>query len=254
MQEINNYKLHIGLLAAMPEEIGITKEHLKRIRKYNYGDLEIYSGIWQREDTKEEVLVSIAWSGWGKVSAARATIRIISNEMGKGIDYFIFTGLAGAVKENLKPFDIVISDAVVHHDMDARPLFKKYVIPSLKRAKLEPDQKINKNIFNCLTELKSRDLNNNFGNVYEGLIASGDIFISDRTKLLNLQKDFPDLYAVEMEGAAFAQVCYQENIKWTIVRVISDKADGTAANDFSVFLEKYKSISWQLIENILSSI
>ena len=254
MREVNNYKLHIGFLAAMPEEIGIAKKNLKKIRKYNYGDLEIYSGMWQKKDSDEEVLVSIAWSGWGKVSAARATIRMISNQLGKCIDYFIFTGVAGAVKENLNPFDIVISDSVIHHDMDARPLFDKYVIPSLNKVILEPDQKIKKNIFNSLSDLKSRDLNNNFGNVYEGLIASGDLFISDKTKLLEIQKDFPDLYAVEMEGAAFAQVCYQEDIKWALVRVISDKADGSAGKDFSIFLKKYKSISWQLIEKILCSI
>ena len=171
--------------------------------------------------------------------------------MRKSIDYFIFTGVAGAGKENLKPFDIVISDAVVHHDMDARPLFNKYVIPSLNIVKLEPDQKINQNIFDCLSKLQSENLNNYFGNVYKGLIASGDMFISDKAKLLEIQKDFPILYAVEMEGAAFAQVCYQENIKWSIVRVISDKADGSAGNDFPIFLEKYKLISWKLIENIL---
>ena len=73
----------------MPEEIGIAKENLKIISKYNYGDLEIYSGVWQNKDSCEEFLVTIAWSGWGKVSAARAAIRIISNEMRKSIDYFI---------------------------------------------------------------------------------------------------------------------------------------------------------------------
>ena len=34
----------------------------------------------------------------------------------------------------------------------------------------------------------------------------------------------------------------------------SYKADGSAGNDFPIFLEKYKLISWKLIEKILYSI
>jgi len=253
LEEVINYKLHIGLLAAMPEEIGIAKDNLTKIREYNYGDLKIYSGIWRNKFSNEETLISMAWSGWGKVSASRAATRIISNNLGKSIDYFIFTGVAGAVKDHLEPFDILISDSVIQHDMDARPLFDKYVIPSLNKNKLFPDQIINQKIISCLSKLKSRDLKNNFGNIYKGLIASGDLFIDNKIKLLEILKDFPDLCAVEMEGAAFAQVCCQEDIKWTIVRVISDKADNSAGNDFSIFVEKYKSISWKLIESIFMS-
>ncbi len=57
-----------------------------------------------------------------------------------------------------------------------------------------------------------------------------------------------------MEGASVAQVAYQEGIPWVIVRVISDSADEKAADNFNIFLEKYKELSWNLIETLLRNI
>ena len=54
-----------------------------------------------------------------------------------------------------------------------------------------------------------------------------------------------------MEGAAFAQVAFQEKINWIILRVISDEANDSADIDFSEFLEKYKKYSWELINSFL---
>ncbi|MDC2974969.1 hypothetical protein OAX47_02100 [Prochlorococcus sp. AH-736-K09] len=45
-----------------------------------------------------------------------------------------------------------------------------------------------------------------------------------------------------MEGAAVAQVAEQENIPWIILRVISDSADDSAADDFSRFILKYSNV------------
>ena len=42
--------------------------------------------------------------------------------------------------------------------------------------------------------------------------------------------------AVEMEGAAFAQVAFQEKVDWLLIRIISDEANEEASNDFKEFL------------------
>ena len=57
--------------------------------------------------------------------------------------------------------------------------------------------------------------------------------------------------AIEMEGAAFAQVASQENISWIILRVISDGANESAAQVFTEFVSDYKIHSWNLIKTIL---
>ena len=93
----------------------------------------------------------------------------------------------------------------------------------------------------------------NFGSINKGLIGTGDLFISDVNVLKNITKDIPQLSAVEMEGASFAQVAYQENLKWILVRVISDNANNSADQDFSTFIKEYKTASWELISVFLKS-
>ena len=94
------------------------------MKSKKYGDFEIFTGEWVNI-LNCKILISVAWSGWGKVSAARATTRLISNNFSDiKINLIIFTGVAGAVDLNLKQWDIVISEAVMQHDFDASPLFK----------------------------------------------------------------------------------------------------------------------------------
>ena len=56
----------------MPEEIGTFIKNLIDISEYNYGDLKIYTGFWV-DPKRKKILISLAWSGWGKVSSSRAT-------------------------------------------------------------------------------------------------------------------------------------------------------------------------------------
>ena len=81
--------LHIGLLGAMPEEIGSDLSHLTDLSCSDHGDLKIHRGFWS-----DKVDLSLAWSGWGKVSAARAATRLLASD--PSIDLLVFTGVAGA--------------------------------------------------------------------------------------------------------------------------------------------------------------
>jgi len=241
--------MHIGLLGAMPEEIGNALESLTNIKEKKYGDLTLFSGEWSKE-----IAITIAWSGWGKVSAARATTRLLSCDLNKKpIDFILFTGVAGGVDINLNQWDIIISSKVIQHDMDASPLFPKFVVPAIKSETLSANQFIVDWIYDSLVSVKKNNIKP-FGNISKGLIATGDQFISEKKILNKLYSEIENLKAVEMEGAAFAQVAYQENIPWCILRVISDNADELAADNFEEFLEKYEQCSWNLIEIILKRI
>ena len=46
----------------------------------------------------------------------------------------------------------------------------------------------------------------------------------------------PDALAVEMEGAAVAQVCHDFARPFAVMRTISDRADDSAHSDFSRFV------------------
>ena len=87
--------LHIGVLGAMPEEIGSDLSHLQQLWNEKHGDLTIHHGSWG-----EGIRLSLAWSGWGKVSAARAATRLLCSA--PDIDLLLFTGVAGAADPDLE--------------------------------------------------------------------------------------------------------------------------------------------------------
>ncbi len=238
----------------MPEEVGVILDNLTCVKSSKFGDFEVFCGKLIISDFKE-VFVSVAWSGWGKVSAARAATRLISSNLYTlPVEIILFTGVAGAVEKKLKQWDIVLSESVMQHDMDASPLFEKYVIPAVNKIKIFPNNELLEIIFNSLKEEIDKKNLPEFGNVYKGLIATGDMFISDRNKIIQLSKEIKNLMAVEMEGAAFAQVAYQEKIDWLVIRVISDEADEKASNDFAKFLKEYKLNSFDLIKLFIKAL
>ena len=86
-----------------------------------------------------EIKIFAAWSGWGKVNASYAATRLISeaDKQNLNLDFILFTGVAGAACSSLSQWDIVVAKSFIQHDMDARPLFKQYVIPGLKLHQLK---------------------------------------------------------------------------------------------------------------------
>lgn len=232
----------------MPEEVGVILENMKSIKSKKFGDLELFTGKLILNNSKE-ILITTAWSGWGKVSAARATTRLLaSNCNSTPVEIAIFTGVAGAIDKRLKQWDVILSDSVMQHDMDARPLFDKYVIPAINNKKIFPNSSLLENIFNEFQKEFNQNRLSNFGSLYKGLIATGDMFISEKEKIIQLSSEISEISAVEMEGAAFAQVAFQEKVDWLVLRTISDEANENAQSDFSEFLNKYKLNSYDLIK------
>ena len=247
---------HIGILCAMPQEIGTALTYLRNTIVNHYGDLKIYSGdLFLNNESTNPIYLSIAWSGWGKVSSARAATRLIANKYKNiNISALFFFGVAGAINTNLKQWDIILSKKLVQHDMDARPIFKKYVIPTIKNKYLLADMNIVNWSFNQIQQAKSKGLLKNFNNVYNGLIATGDKFVSDNCEVEKLRNEFDDLLCVEMEGASVAQVAIQEKIPWLIIRVISDNANKSSHKDFDEFIDIYKDKSSEIVMTLIKNI
>ena len=152
------------------------------------------------------VRLSLAWSGWGKVSAARAT-RLLASD--SSIDLLVFTGVAGAADPALRQWDLVLADAVVQHDMDARPLYPRFTLPALNQAQLNRSRHGSTGP-KLSARSPQRRRADGFTRPSSGLIATGDRFIGDPTVLQALRDALPNTRAVEMEGAAVAQVAEQE--------------------------------------------
>ena len=236
--------LHIGLLGAMPEEIGSDLSHLKQHSSTHHGDLTLHQGGWG-----DGVRLTLAWSGWGKVCAARAATRLLA--AAPDLDLLLFTGVAGAADAALQQWDVVLADAVMQHDMNASPLFPRFTLPPLNSDRLQPDPEWLAWASRALDAARTAGELKGFGTIRPGLIATGDQFIGDAAVLQELKAALPDLQAVEMEGGAVAQVAEQEEVPWLVLRVISDGADEAAAQSFSDFVQVYEHRAWSLIEALL---
>lgn len=184
--------------------------------------------------------VLLALSGIGKVAAA-ATAAILA-ERAQAI---VMIGTAGGIGPGVRPGDVVVADALLQHDVDPRPLFPRWEAEGTVR--FLPDPTLTATLRDAARRvvdgqrLRPHDSFRSLGiaapSLHTGLIVSGDQFISTRQESDRLRADLPDALAVEMEGAALAQVCTTAGIPFALARTVSDRADDVAHLDFPPFLE-----------------
>lgn len=166
-------------------------------------------------------------SGFGKVAAA-STVTTMLDRFGSQM--IVFTGVAGALHTTVQRGDVVLATELLQHDFDASPIVPRFVIPSLQVDRIAADE--------ALTDRCAEAALAAGATVHRGLVISGDQFIDTVFAKANLQSYFPDALAVEMEGAAVAQVCAQRQVPFAVVRAVSDSADEDAAVDFLEFVDE----------------
>ena len=242
-------------MGALPEEINGILLLMDEQQEHSLGMRTYYTG------KINGIKTVVVFSRWGKVAAAATVASLVLTFK---ISEIIFTGVAGAVKDQLKIGDIVIAKRLIQHDMDARPLIDQFEIPLLGKTFFESPAAQVDIAVNAVNELIENDHLHTviaadelkkFGiekpQVFTGDIASGDKFFSVKTEKEKLLLTIPSILCVEMEGAAVAQVCYEYGIPFTIIRTISDTADEGSVADFPLFIQKISGIySAEIIKNI----
>ena len=231
----------IGIISAMQEEVQMLLNNLSNVETVEKGKRTYYTG---KLFSKKVVIV---FSRWGKVAAAATTVQLINDF---DLEELIFTGVAGAIKPELEIGDIVVGTNLYQHDLNAVPFFEPYEIPILKKAFIETND-------NTKLLAACHDFVNEYNHyinaetakefriakpaIFEGDIASGDQFISSLEKIKELNEGIPSAVCVEMEGAAVGQVCYEYDIPFSIIRIISDESNNNAHIDFPKFADKIAS-------------
>ncbi|MBO5793675.1 MAG: 5'-methylthioadenosine/S-adenosylhomocysteine nucleosidase, partial [Bacteroidaceae bacterium] len=71
--------------------------------------------------------------------------------------------------------------------------------------------------------------------ILEGLICTGDQFITAKEELQKIKSAHPEGLAVDMESAAIAQVCHLHQIPFLSFRIISDTPG--VENHFEQYLD-----------------
>ncbi|MBE4908070.1 5'-methylthioadenosine/S-adenosylhomocysteine nucleosidase [Bacillus luteolus] len=213
--------MKVAIIGAMEEEVTILRETIENREDTTIAGCEFTTGTIHGQE------VILLKSGIGKVNAAMSTTLLLQNF---NPTYVINTGSAGGYLESLNVGDIVISSEVRHHDVDVTAFNYEYgQVPGLPAA-FSADQKLVDIAEKCASTIENVQ-------VVKGLIATGDSFMNDPERVEFVRTKFTELYAVEMEAAAIAQVCFQFGTPFVITRALSDIAGKESNVSFENFLE-----------------
>lgn len=228
--------MKIGIIVAMEEEIKYLIKAFEHYELHEIASQKFYEGMIQGTE------VAVVQSGIGKVNASIASSLLIEHFK---VETIINTGSAGAIQTGLSIGDLVISTELAYHDVDNRIFNYQYgqipQMPEFYQADAELIHKINDS---SGEEIK----------VHQGLIVSGDSFVSSKAEIKRIKKYFPNALVTEMEGAAVAQTCYQFQIPFVVIRAVSDTADDTADIDFDEFVQLAGRRSAELVITFLKNI
>lgn len=237
-------------IQAVLEVLEVDSRQVKGMRTYYVGRLY-------------EKPVVLVFSRWGKVASATTATQLINDFK---IDQIVFTGVAGAIDKDLQIGDIIVGKQLFQHDMNASPLVDTYEVPLLGKNSFLTDSSKRpvlleacKNFLDQKEAFLSSKLLTEFNiispKVIESDIASGDQFISEKSQCDIISEGLPSVKCVEMEGAAVAQVCFEYNKPFSIIRTISDNANNNAHIDFPKFAHEIASnYALGILKNYLSSI
>lgn len=191
----------IGCIAAMPSELKAITERMEDKHEDHIAKMVFVRGKLEGLDT-----VAVL-SGVGKVAAAMAATLICYLYKPKAL---IHVGVAGGLKEDQKVMDLVISDEIFQADFDTTPIdgpegLGKVFYTNSKLSAAAVDA------------AKRMDIPWSIG-----AVASQDLFMSREEDFKKLMANFPNSACSEMEGGAVAQVAYDFDVPFIVLRTLSD--------------------------------
>ena len=226
-----------GIIAAMQEEMQEIQKIMKNIQK-----IEIYGLNFIKGEINDKLVVLVE-AGVGKVNATR-TAQLLIDKF--DIDAVINIGSAGSANDKLNIGDIVIGKKLVQHDFDITAFDHPKGFISNVGQYMESDKELIEKIEGTVEQLNDKEFK-----IKIGTIASGDIFCTELS-MKNKIKDKFDADAIEMEGAAIAQVCKLDNIPFIVIRGISDSPNGNNAITFEQYLQKASHRCAEIIKKFIN--
>ena len=248
---------HVGVIGAMAEEVERLHQHL------DAETLTEDAGRVYRHGVLASQRVTVVQSRIGKVAAALTAASLIRDHQ---VDAIVFTGIAGALHDDLGIGDVVVASELVQHDLAGPPeMFARGEIPFLGVVELDTDPTLRAAAVAAATEFVSHgltstvlaeqldDLGIGRPSIHVGQVATGDEFIEGELKDI-VRRRTPNACCVDMEGAAVAQVCHElGGVPLCVIRAISDLSSGTASVDFPRFLDQLAShYSYEILRRMFA--
>lgn len=230
--------MKIGIIGAMEPEVAILRESIANKAETTKGGFTFYTGELAGHT------VTLVQSGIGKVAATVATTLLIDNF---NPDCVINTGSAGGFEPSLNVGDVVISNEVRHHDVDVTAFgYEIGQVPQMPAGFSAHPTLITaaQKSVSVLADTQTMI----------GLICTGDSFMCDPVRIEKTRQDFPNMLAVEMEGAAIAQACHVLDTPFVVIRSLSDIAGKESPQSFEEYLEVASVNSSKLVNELLTQL
>lgn len=227
--------MKIVIIGAMEQEIALLKAQISDCRSTDLAHLQVYSGLINQHQ------IHLVQCGIGKVASAAATALLIQ---AYSPDAVINTGSAGGFDTQLDIGDVVVATQLLHHDVDVTHFgYKLGQVPQM------PEYYDSDTALVDIAEKAIADVSGIAAK--KGLVCSGDSFIGSDDAAQLIKTNFANIAAVEMEGAAIAQVCHLMETPFVVIRSLSDIAGKTSTMSFEAYLEVAAKNSAQFVMNIL---
>ena len=229
----------IGIIGAMPIEVEKLQSSMQNVKILEISKVKYFFG------NLNGVNCVLAFSGVGKINSAVCAQTMIIKF---NVDKIVNIGVAGGLLENMQTGDIVISTKAVQYDVDTSAVGDpKGFISTINILELPCSKLLQDRIINVL----KYDDKLNF---YEGIIATGDQFITDKNNLKDIRKNF-NAIACDMETGSIAQVCYLNDINFLSIRIISDNINNDNSNiDYETFKLDSANLACCILEKSITTI
>ena len=246
----------IGLISAIPEELAQFGAHFAEARTERIAGLSFHVG-----DLDGHPVVAVE-AGIGKVNAALVAT-LLFREF--GCRALVFSGVAGGLDPALGVGDVVVADRLVCHDYGALidGAIKPYQpgVPPLPGFPEDHGYALDAGLTARLaTALEGVDLPSisaaatggaaRAPRLVFGTVLTGDTFLNCADTRDRLHARFGGL-AVEMEGAALAQVAERFGAPVVVVRALSDLAGAESHMDFQAFLHETAGQAAMIVRRIV---
>ena len=229
----------LGIIGAMQVEVETLVEALVEKESHKKAGRTYYTGKLDGLD------VVVVQCGVGKVNAAICAQTLCDHF---GVTHLVNTGIAGSLNAQLDIGDLVISTDAMYHDFDCVHFgYEMGRVPGMDVTGFPADAEM---IRLALAAAESVHP----GHCRQGRIASGDLFVAEKTTKEAIIRKTQAL-CTEMEGAAIAHTAYLNDVPFVIIRAISDKADDSAQMDYPTFeaqaARHCAGVTLALVKNLL---